>query len=45
MLKDIEICVKEYKLFDAEALQLIKGDYTVKNERGAIELYHDTNTK
>ena len=42
-LKDIEICVKEQKLTNMEAVQLIK-DYTSEGARGAVEFYLDTNS-
>ena len=42
-LKDIEMCVKGWKLTNMEAVQLIK-DYTSKSARGAVEFYLDTNS-
>ena len=42
-LKDIEMCVRERKLTDMEAIQLIK-DYTAEVARGALEFYLDTNS-
>ena len=42
-LKDIEMCVKEQKLLNMEAVQLMK-DYTTKGARDAIEFYLDTNS-
>ena len=42
-LKDIEMCVRERKLINMEAIQLIK-DYTVEGARGAVEFYLDTNS-
>ena len=42
-LKDIEMCVKEWKLTNMEALQLIK-DYTSEGARGAVEFNLDTNS-
>ena len=40
-LKDIEMCVRERKLTNMEAIQLIK-DYTAEGARGAVEFYLDT---
>ena len=42
-LKDIEMCIKEWKLSNMEAVQLVK-DYTSVSARGAIEFYLDTNS-
>ena len=42
-LKDIEMCVRERKLTNMEAIQLIK-DYTAEGARGAVEFYLDTNS-
>ena len=42
-LKDIEMCVKEWKLTKMEAVQLIK-DHTSEGARGAVEFYLDTNS-
>ena len=42
-LKDIEMCVKEQKLTNMEAIQLVKN-YTSEGARGAIEFYLDTNS-
>ena len=42
-LKDIELCIKEWKLTDMEAVQLVR-DYTSKGARGAVEFYLDTNS-
>ena len=42
-LKDIEMCVSEWKLTNMEAVQLVKA-YTTEAARGAIELYLDTNS-
>ena len=42
-LNDIEICVKEQKLTNMEAVQLVK-DYTSEGARGAVEFYLDTNS-
>ena len=38
------MCIKEHKLSDAEAMQLIK-DYTIENLRDVIEFYLQINTK
>ena len=43
MLKGIEMCMKEQKLLNMEAVQLVK-DYTSEGARGAVELYLDTNS-
>ena len=40
-LKDIEMCVRERKLTNMEAIQLIK-DYTAEGPRGVVEFYLDT---
>ena len=40
-LKDIEMCVRERKLTNMEAIQLIK-DYTAEGARGVVEFYLDT---
>ena len=40
-LKDIEMCVNEWKLTNMEAVQLIK-DYTSEGARGAAEFNLDT---
>ena len=40
-LKDIEMCVRERKLTNMEAIQLVK-DYTAEGARGAVEFYLDT---
>ena len=42
-LKDIEMCMKEQKLLNMEAVQLVK-DYTTEGARGAVEFYLDTNS-
>ena len=42
-LKDIEMCVRERKLTNMEAIQLIK-DYTAEGARGVVEFYLDTTT-
>ena len=42
-LKDIEMSVKERKLTNMEAVQLVK-DYTLEGARGAVEFYLDTNS-
>ena len=42
-LKDIEMCIKERKLSNMEAVQLVK-DYTSEGARGAVEFYLDTNS-
>ena len=42
-LKDIEMCVKEQKLSNMEAVQFVK-DYTSEGARGAVEFYLDTNS-
>ena len=42
-LKDIEMCVKKWKLTNMEAVQLIK-DYTSESARGAVEFCLDTNS-
>ena len=42
-LKDIEMCVRERKLTNMEAVQLIK-DYTAEGARGEVEFYLDTNS-
>ena len=42
-LKDIKMCVRERKLTNMEAIQLIK-DYTAEGARGAVEFYLDTNS-
>ena len=41
-LKDIEMCIKEWKLTNMEVGQSIK-DYTSEGSRGAVEFYSDTN--
>ena len=41
-LKDIEMCMKEKKLTNIEAVQLVK-DYTSEGARGAVEFYLDIN--
>ena len=40
-LKDIEMCVKEWKWTNMEAVWLVK-DYTSEGPRGGIEFYLDT---
>ena len=42
-LKDIEVCVKEWKILNMEVVQLVK-DYTSEGARGAVEFYLDTNS-
>ena len=42
-LKDIKMCIQEWKLSNLEAVQLIK-DFTSDNARGAVEFYLDTNS-
>ena len=42
-LKDIEMCVKEWKLTNMEVVQLVK-DYTSEGAGGAVEFYLDTNS-
>ena len=42
-LKDIEMCIKEWKLSNMEAVQLVK-DYTSEGARCAVEFYLDTNS-
>ena len=42
-LKDKEMCVKDWKLTNMEAVQLIK-DYTSEGARGGVEFYLDTNS-
>ena len=42
-LKDIEMCIQEWRLSNLEAVQLIK-DYTSDNARGVVEFYLDTNS-
>ena len=42
-LKDIEMCIKEQKLTNMEAVQLVK-DYTSEGARGAIEFSLDINS-
>ena len=42
-LKDVEMCVREQKISNMEAVQLVK-DYTTEGARGAIEFYLDTNS-
>ena len=42
-LKDVEMCVKEHKLTNPEAVQLVK-DYTSEGARGTVEFYLDTNS-
>ena len=42
-LKDIEMHVKERKLTNMEAIQLVK-DYTAEGARGVVEFYLDTNS-
>ena len=42
-LKDIEMCMKEWKLTNMEAVQFVK-DYTSEDARGAVEFYLDTNS-
>ena len=41
--KDIEMCVRERKLTNMEAVQLVK-DYTAEGARGVVEFYLDTNS-
>ena len=41
-LKDIEMCIKEWKLMNMDVVQLVK-DYTSEGTRGAVEFYLDTN--
>ena len=43
LLKDIEMCIQEWRLSNLEAFQLIK-DYTSNNVRGVVEFYLDTNS-
>ena len=38
-LKEIEMCIKEWKLTNMEAVQLVK-DYTSEGARGAVEFRH-----
>ena len=40
-LKDIEMCIKEWKFTNMEVIQLVK-DYTSQGRRGAAEFYLDT---
>ena len=40
-LKDVEMCVRERKLSNLEAVQLIK-DYITENARGLVEFHLDT---
>ena len=42
-LKNIEMWIKECKLLNLEAVQLVE-DYTSNNVRGAVEFYLDTNS-
>ena len=42
-LKDVEMCVKEWKLINLEVVLLIK-DYTAENVRGVVKFYLDTNS-
>ena len=42
-LKHIKMCMKEQKLSNMEAVQLVK-DYTSECARGAVEFYLDTNS-
>ena len=42
-LKDIKMCIQEWRLSNLEAVQLIK-DFTSDNVRGAVEIYLDTNS-
>ena len=42
-LKDMEMSLKEWKLPNMEAVQLVK-DYTSEGARGAVEFYLDTNS-
>ena len=42
-LKDIDMCVSEWKLTNMEVVQLVK-DYTTEGARGAIEFYLVTNS-
>ena len=42
-LKDMDMCMKEKKLLNMEAVQLVK-DYTTEGARCAIEFYLDTNS-
>ena len=42
-LKYIEMCIKEWKLTNVEAAQLVKDD-TSEGARGAVEFYLDTNS-
>ena len=42
-LKDIEMCIQEWRLSNMEVVQLIK-DYTSDNKRGSVEFYLDTNS-
>ena len=42
-VKDIDMCVKERKLTNMEAVQLVK-DYTSEGARGVVEFYLDTNS-
>ena len=42
-LKDIKMCIQEWRLSNMEVVQLIK-DYTSDNARGAVEFYLDTNS-
>ena len=40
-LKDVEMCMKERKLLNMKAVQLVKY-YTSEGARGAVEIYLDT---
>ena len=42
-MKDIEMCMKEQKLTNMEAVQLMKG-YTTEGARGAMGFYLDSNS-
>ena len=42
-LKDIKMCIQEWRLSNLEAVQFIK-DYTSDNAREAVEFYLDTNS-
>ena len=42
-LKDAEMCIKEHRLTNLEAVQLMK-DYTTESARGTVEFYLDINS-
>ena len=42
-LKDVKMCIQEWRLSNTEAVQLI-NDYTSDNARGTVEFYLDTDS-